>query len=297
MSTYAPYASQVARYAVRALYAEVALEPKPGLVSFRDNGSHTDMTAATFVRSLFSLRHYFPQMAQAGAHAVPFATLQTLGLQAEARMLQATEGINTHRGAVFSLGLLCASAGRLAAQGKPLCSDSIRATLLHQWGDALCKRVQQAALKLPTSNGQCAARRYQLRSAGAEAALGFPVLFETTLPTLDAAIQSGQGVRAARTQAFFATMAVLDDTNTAHRGGLAGAQFVKQSAQDFLNAGGVWQHDWVIAAREIHNSFVFHRLSPGGAADMLACACFLHALACNTTPAEAASDCDLVFEA
>jgi len=296
VSTYALFASQVARYAVRALYAEVALEPKPGLVSFRDNGSHTDMTAATFVKSLFALRHYFPQMAQGGAHAVPFAHLQALGLHAEARMLHATGGINTHRGALFAMGLLCASAGRLAALGKPLSSDSVRGTLLYEWGDALNLRVQQAEQILPTSNGQRAARRYQLRSAGAEAALGFPVLFETTFPTLEVALQSGNGWRAARAQAFFATMAVLDDTNTAHRGGIAGAQFVKQSAQAFLNAGGVWQHDWVTAARDIHTSFVARRLSPGGAADMLACACFLHALSCNATPAELVPDCEVVSE-
>ena len=119
---------------------------------------------------------------------------------------------------------------------------------------------------------------YQLRSAGEEAALGFPTLFEVTLPVLQQTLQSGHGLRASRVQAFFATMAMLDDTNTAHRGGLVGAQFVKQSAQDFLQAGGVDQPDWVHAARQIHADFVARHLSPGGAADMLACACWLHAL-------------------
>ncbi|MDP3337407.1 MAG: triphosphoribosyl-dephospho-CoA synthase, partial [Rhodoferax sp.] len=98
--------------AVRALYAEVALEPKPGLVSFRDCGSHTDMTAQTFMRSLFALRGYFPHMVRAGHTGAPFAALEGLGKNAEARMLTATGGINTHRGAIFGLGLLCASAGR-----------------------------------------------------------------------------------------------------------------------------------------------------------------------------------------
>jgi triphosphoribosyl-dephospho-CoA synthase len=268
----------IARCAVRALYAELTLEPKPGLVSLRDSGSHTDMTAATFVKSLFALRHYFGRMARAGALAHPIEFLQALGLAAEERMLLATGGINTHRGAVFALGLLCAAAGRLAAQGKPLTAQALRACLMQQWGAALSLRADAAARAAPTSNGQRAARRFGLRSAGEEAALGFPTLFEVTLPALHTALQAGHAPRAARVQAFFATMAVLDDTNTAHRGGWEGVQFVKTSAQAFLDAGGVAQSDWVLQARALHAAFVARRLSPGGAADVLAAACWVHAM-------------------
>ncbi len=272
-----PIASaRMARCAVRALYAEVALEPKPGLVSFRDNGSHTDMNAATFVKSLFALRHYFGHMARAGALGHPFEFLQALGMGAEERMLAATGGINTHRGAVFALGLLCAAAGRLTAKGQAFSGARVRQTLQSQWGPALRWRADAAARSAPLSNGQRAARSHGLRSAGEEAALGFPTLFEVTLPALQQALQQGHAQRAARVQAFFATMAVLDDTNTAHRGGLAGAAFVKASARGFLDAGGVAQPDWLAQARAIHAGLVAQRLSPGGSADVLACACWLH---------------------
>ena len=266
---------RIARCAVRALHAELALEPKPGLVSFRDNGSHSDMTAATFVKSLFALRHYFGHMARAGALGHPFEFLQALGLGAEERMLSATGGVNTHRGAVFALGLLCAAAGRLAARGEVFSAHSLRHSLLGQWGKALRWRAASAARAAPQSNGQRAARRFGLRSAGEEAALGFPTLFEVTLPSLQAALLAGHAPRAARVQAFFATMAVLDDTNTAHRGGWEGAQFVKASAQAFLDAGGVAQADWLAQARAIHAECVARRLSPGGSADVLACTCWL----------------------
>jgi len=264
--------------AVRALYAEVALEPKPGLVSFRDCGSHTDMNAQTFMRSLFALRGYFPNMARAGHAGAPFAVLESLGKDAEARMLTATRGVNTHRGAIFGLGLLCASAGQLLAQGLPFTPQHVRAVLMATWGDALAQRAGAARLSAPVSNGQRAARRYGLRSAGDEAAQAFPVLFNVTLPALQAAQQCGAGDRAARVQALFATMAVLDDTNCVHRGGIDGLRFVQASARQFLQAGGVLQANWLPQAREIHSAFVARNLSPGGSADVLANACWMASL-------------------
>ena len=271
-------ALQAARQAVRALYVEVTLEPKPGLVSLRDNGSHTDMHAATFVRSLFALRHYFAAIAQAGFEGRDFTDLQTLGVAAEARMLQATRGVNTHRGAIFALGLLCAAAGRLHADKVPLHPQQLRQTLRQTWGEALYARAQTEALQSPQSNGQRAARRFGLRSATREAADAFPTLFEVTLPALQHALGSGLQPRAARVQALFATMAVLDDTNLAHRGGLQGLHRVKDCAARFLSQGGVSQADWLERARMVHAQLVAERLSPGGSADMLACACWMQGI-------------------
>lgn len=271
-------APHIARIAVRALYAELALEPKPGLVSFRDNGSHTDMNAHTFFKSLFALRHYFGHMARAGAQGLAFEHLQALGLAAEARMLRATGGINTHRGAVFSLGLLCAGAGALSAQGAAFSATALRGVLQQRWGGALGARALAASRKAPTSNGQLVARQFGLRSAHEEAALGWPTLFEITLPALRAAADGGLSSRAAKVQSLFITMAHLDDTNVAHRGGITGLQQVKAQAAGFIAAGGVGQHDWVARARSIHADWVAQRLSPGGAADLMACACFVREL-------------------
>ena len=98
-------AQQIAVLAVRSLYAELVLYPKPGLVSLRDNGSHVDMDADCFMRSLFSLRRYFRDIALAGAAGAEFKVLKQLGIAAEQRMLKATRGINTHRGVIFALGM------------------------------------------------------------------------------------------------------------------------------------------------------------------------------------------------
>ena len=271
-------AHTLARAAVRALYVEVALEPKPGLVSLRDKGSHTDMDAATFVRSLFALRHYFAHIAQAGARGADLPDLQSLGLAAEARMLAATGGVNTHRGAVFGLGLLCAAAGRVASLGQAPSAALVRGALQSYWGDALAMRALAARLSVPVSHGQKAAQAHGLRSALDEAALGFPTVFEVALPALQAVLAAGLGERAARVQALFATMAVLDDTNLVHRGGIAGLRWMQAQAQGFVAAGGVQQPDWLAQARALHLATVQRRLSPGGSADVLASACWLAAI-------------------
>jgi len=264
----------IGRAAVVALYDELALEPKPGLVSFVDSGSHTDMDARTFMRSLFALRSYFPRLATLGAAGVGFEALEREGIAAEARMLAATGGINTHRGAVFGLGLLCASAGALAVRGEALRASALQLELVTRWGHALSARSHRSG---PT-HGATAARRFGLRGAAGEAALGFPVLFETTLPALLAASDRGAPARRARLQALFETLAVLDDTNLAHRGGLAGLRHAQCAAQSFLAAGGALRPDAFMHARSIHADFVARRLSPGGAADLLAAACWAQAI-------------------
>jgi len=264
----------IGRAATLALYDELALSPKPGLVTLTDSGSHIDMDAHTFMRSLLALRSYFVRIAALGAEGAPFEALQRCGIDAEARMLAATGGINTHRGAIFMLGLLCAAAGAATVGGRRLDPSSLRDTLSARWGDALEDRARRA----PTLPGGIAARRYGLRSASAEAAADFPVLFEIAVP----AMQTAQARRMSRQNelldTLFSIMAVLDDSNLAHRGGIDGLRRAQRAARGFLAAGGASRPDGVAAARTIAEDFVSRRLSPGGAADTLAAACWMRRL-------------------
>jgi triphosphoribosyl-dephospho-CoA synthase len=259
----------VARHAVRSLYQELALYPKPGLVSLVDTGSHHDMDASTFVRSLFSLRRYFGDIALAGLQEAGFDTLRQLGIEAERRMLIATGGINTHRGAIFSLGMLCAAAGR-ATSWEPA---RLRATLVDCWGVALAGHRGAAA-----SNGAVVRSRHAAPGAREQAAAGFPAIFELALPTLRRTLASGRGLRCARIDTLFTLMAELSDTNVYHRGGAEGARIVRDTSLRFLERGGTASSSWEDDAVAAHRLFVAHRLSPGGAADLLAATCFVHAL-------------------
>ncbi len=269
-----PAVAFIGHAAVAALHDELALEPKPGLVSFADSGSHADMDARTFMRSLFALRHGLLRLALLGAAGADFGALRREGQAAEARMLAATGGVNTHRGALFTLGLLSAAAGALAAQGQPLQADLLRAELQRRWGRSLADHAARPA----ASHGAVAAQRLGLRGAAAEAALGFPVLFETTVPALRGALRGGLAPRHARLQALFETLAVLDDTTLAHRGGGEGLRWAQAAARGWLQGGGAAHADALPRARALHRAFVARRLSPGGSADLLAAACLLHRL-------------------
>ena len=268
-------AHEIGRAATLALHDELALTPKPGLVTLTDRGSHADMDAHTFMRSLFALRGYFVRIAELGAAGVPFESLERCGIAAEARMLAATGGINTHRGAIFMLGLLCASAGALAAEQCRPTPQAVRDMLVARWGDALRTRATRPS----TLPGGLAARRLGLRSASDEAALGFPTLFETAEPALRGARVRGLATATAHLDTLFTVMTVLDDSNLAHRGGLEGLRFAQSAARDFLAAGGAAAPNGIDRATALGAEFVRRRLSPGGAADTLSATCWLERVA------------------
>ena len=265
------------------------------------------MTALTFMRSLFSLRHYFAAICRAGMEDAPFARLKQLGIAAEQRMMAATGGVNTHRGAIFGLGMLCAALGRLRAGGTaamppqpspgaagrqpvggcrtaptPLAdAASLRAALLAGWGEALAAHT----LAPPDgSHGQRAARLHAASGAREEAALGLPSVFLIGLPALRTTLARGGSMHHARVDALFALMAHVSDTNVLHRGGKAGAQMVRDEARRFLDMGGTAQPDWHACALRTHRLFVRHKLSPGGAADLLAACCLVQAFSTHPWP-------------
>jgi triphosphoribosyl-dephospho-CoA synthase len=263
-----PAAEAIGALAARCLALEINTFPKPGLVSHRDCGSHADMNAATFARSGAALAPFFADLAAAGARGARMAQLRAIGVAAEAAMLKVTGGVNTHRGAIFGLGLLCAAAGAQADLTLPL--PSVVAFL---WGRDILSGPRPA-----DSHGALAERRYGAGGARQEAANGFPHLVGVGLPALQSGLRlAAADPEAARVQCCFALIATLDDTNLLHRGGEEGLAFAQAAAQGFLQAGGVGQVAWRTAAATIHRAFVARRLSPGGAADMLAMSLFVEA--------------------
>ena len=260
----------IARLAIRSLHTELRLHPKPGLVTPLDTGSHTDMTADTFMRSLFALRHYFVRIAQAGVELAPFETLRSLGIAAERRMLVATNEINTHRGAIFAVGMLAAAIGAASSSGQKdaLSAEYIRNLLMQRWGSALHRHASQSA--------GATSPVFLIDGARTEAARGFPSVFELGLPTLRRSLARGRNFQHACVDTLFALIAQIDDTNIVHRGGHHAADHARDLAQQFMDAGATGDDGWEHRAQVIGQRFVMLNISPGGAADLLAASCLIH---------------------
>jgi triphosphoribosyl-dephospho-CoA synthase len=228
------------------------------------------MDAELLNRSAETLLAFFTRLSEAGAAGHDMDRLRVIGIEAERAMLAATGGINTHRGAIFGLGLLCAAAGFRQAYG-------LSASL----GDLVVARWSRQILAGPVvlhSHGAIVSRRYGVGGARLEAATGFPALYAYGMPALrQGRSLAPQDEEAARVQLCMALIARLEDTNLLHRGGTDGLNFARQAAREFLMQGGVGQPGWQDCARAIHRAFVGRNLSPGGSADLLAMTLFVDA--------------------
>ena len=264
------FAADVAAFATACLLAEVDTWPKPGLVSHIDSGSHADMDAAMFRASANALQPFFAELADAGARNAGMPELRHIGLRAERSMLVATRGVNTHRGAIFGLGLLCAAAGARAAKLTDE-QDTLGHIVARNWGSEIL-----TGARLSVSHGAAVARRYGAGGARVEAAHGFPGVYGVGLPALRHATRGmTDEPETARVHACFALIARLEDTNVLYRRGIEGLRYAQQEARDFLGTGSVTQHEWQRKAHAVHTSFVERNISPGGSADLLSMSLFV----------------------
>lgn len=258
--------STLGRQAARALLRELVTYPKPGLVSRIDRGSHDDMDARHFARSAFALRRSFTAFARAGERDAGFDALRRIGVEAEVAMARATGGVNTHRGAIFSLGLLAAAAG---ARPATTLGEHVR----RRWGADISTHRRD-----PASHGSAATRLSGAGGAQSEAAAGFPSVYNLALPAYRNVLRARGTPAQAAVQAFFALLAHVEDTNLLHRGGIEGLAFARRSARDFLAGGGIVTPGGAARAIALHRAFVARRLSPGGSADLLAATLFVAAV-------------------
>ncbi len=177
--------ASIARCAANALTEELATYPKPGLVSFVDRGGHPDMDAECFLASIEAIKPYFGEMAKAGATGCRLLDLQRIGVAAEESMLDATGGKNTHRGAIYCLGLLAAAAGKQMAGGD-LLGLPLGRIVAESWGEEIL--LPDALLQ--TSRGLAMCHRYKINGVRGEAKKGFPSIFSAGLPAFQTALSS-----------------------------------------------------------------------------------------------------------
>lgn len=262
-----PTPEHIASLASWALREELATFPKPGLVSHEDSGSHPDLDASWFLKSIDAIEPHFVRIAEAGRREEPLAELQAIGLEAERDMLDATGGRNTHRGAIFCLGLLVAAAGYRSTRPDAAGLGEIIRTV---WGPG----IPQAARLKGETHGLRICQRLGIGGVREEARAGFPTAYLHGLPAYFSALER-HGHRAACVQAFFTMLTICEDTTLIQRGGLEGLAFARGQAAGFLSEGGVNHPGWLDLARSMHSEFIERNLTAGGVADLLAVVLFV----------------------
>ncbi len=270
---------RIASYAHRAVLTEVLLTPKPGLVDQRNCGAHRDMDLQTFLasaRAILPSWSRFVEIGYACGHIpagdfLPVA--RPAGLLCERAMLEATRGVNTHKGAIFSLGLLCSAAGRLFAKGMGLnreriCSEAAR----------ICVGLVDLELSrthATNTAGERSFRRYGITGARGEAASGYAMVRTIALPVYDRLRLDGVGEDLALLHVLLHLLAVNFDTNLVSRGGLAGLNYVRDYSGRLLREGGVLAPEGLNKMEAFDDELIARHLSPGGSADLLGVTWFL----------------------
>lgn len=270
----------LAAQGARALLYEVCTTPKPGLVDRHNNGSHKDMDVFTFLDSTAALLPYLERAAAIGqetAHMMPeetFERLREAGLGAERTMLQATGGVNTHKGAIFSLGCVLGAAGRLwAPEGPCREPELISLECARMAAPAVIKTFSMLTAERACTAGERLYLETGLRGVRGEVAEGFPSVLSIGIPTFQALREQGSTLEAAGVATLLALIAKTADTNLISRGGREGQQWAARQAGDLLSGG---PRPDLEAVRELDRAMIQRNLSPGGCADLLAITYFLY---------------------
>ncbi|HCD8671530.1 TPA: triphosphoribosyl-dephospho-CoA synthase, partial [Klebsiella pneumoniae] len=225
--------SWLAHTASACLIDEARLSPKPGLVDSRGNGAHQDLNLALMERSARSLQPTFHALAEQSwrrpADIALRETVGRLGREGEAQMMLATGGVNTHRGAIWALGLLVSAVAMLGGEGQSQAIADAAAALA---------RLPDGFAPKSFSKGLRASRRWQVPGAREEAQCGFPHITRLALPQLQHSRARGASEPQAQLDALMAIMTSLSDTCVLSRAGMAGLQAMHQGACEVLAAGG-----------------------------------------------------------
>ncbi len=240
----------LAQLAENALREELDTTPKPGLVDKSDSGAHRDMDYETMSRGIGALCQYFTELAVTAKEELDAESVRKIGVKAEKAMLEATGGVNTHRGALFCIGLTVSAAASLLKNGEALSEESLRRNI---------KRLAEGIPQATDTHGAAVKRSYRVGGALDCALHGYTALFEDWLPFY----RSLQGDEYRNHRTLLRIMSMLDDTNILHRTGPQTLQRVKRLSAELCN------HFDVSELQKLNSDFIRENISPGGSADML----------------------------
>lgn len=267
----------IAHLATQALQAELDTTPKPGLVDKDNNGAHRDMDYVLMQRSIDTLHPYFVKLALLGcADALPTHTsIRDIGIEAERAMLSATNGVNTHKGALFSMGLAVVAA---AHEERKIAANEEQILKERNGGEdvlvSLQTTIKALAASFPDTNGTHGSKAKLLskgttaiKGALDNAREGYEMLFAEWIPFYIERRKEHDAHTLHKT--LLRIMCDLDDTNVIYRTDLATAEEVKQEARALLDNFSK------AALKDMDRHYTTRNISPGGAADMLSLTIFI----------------------
>lgn len=270
----------IGHLASMALQAELDTTPKPGLVDRNDNGAHRDMDHTLMQRSIQALHPYFVRLAQLGFNGKQpcHDEIVNIGIEAEREMFKATGGVNTHKGALFSIGLAA-----VALAGESFCRiTQAEGCGTMAYNDVNSKQIQSLSNSIaslarlfPDTNGTHGSKAKAnniLKGALDNAREGYTQLFKAWLPFYIDRIAEGDNYALHKT--LLRIMCDLDDTNIVYRTSMETMQEVKTEARQMLDASrNIVNFDAALQA--MNTDYIHRNISPGGSADMLSLVVFL----------------------
>lgn len=271
------------KMAASACREEVMLSPKPGLVDPEHCGHHHDMNITTFLKSSEALAPHWKEQARIGLREdnpeKMMPQLRARGILMEKSMFSATNGVNTHKGLIYALSILLAAAS-LACRSKQINPDKVCFFASEIAGTSSLSELailSQNNLKRPLTHGERLFKEYGTRGIRGEIADAFPTIRQEGLPALTDVLQKGGTKKDAALFALLKIMRRCEDSNVIHRGGIEYWEGEYRSSVDETLAcfDSLNPKDYAPLLR-LQQQFEQRKISPGGAADLLACTLFLH---------------------
>ena len=270
---------------VKALNEEVNTTPKPGLVDRNNNGSHSDMDPELFKKSASSLESYFAGCFAVGAEhrqdraEEVFEVIKELGTEAEKRMFSVTGGVNTHKGAIYTLGIISCAIGRLWEPGRPERDPKVIGKECSRLTErSVTEHFEGLSEKKARTSGDRAYLEYGLKGIRGEAAEGLPSVVSVSLPVFRECMENGYSLNDSAVYALLHLIALGKDTNMYARGGKERAERASEAVR-FLTEKE--KYPPLKQIEELDMAFMEENLSPGGCADLLAATIFLYEWCCS----------------
>lgn len=253
----------ITKLAYEALIKEVELTPKPGLVDRNNSGSHKDMNLQTFYESAQAIAPFIQKFYECRGD---FEALRKVGLNCESAMFEATKGVNTHKGMIFSLAIFCGAIGSVGSEDLKLLQEEIK---------KICQGLIEkdlSNLKIPNTNGEKFFQKTKIAGIRAEAQAGYPTVFEKALPFYENELSFvNEEIALKRTLVFL--MSFVPDTTLYARGGLKALEFVQNEAKKILHVKNLDEE-----LEAFDKKMIEKNLSSGGCADLLGLTYFLSTL-------------------